>query len=348
LAKKQQKKNGLSLAQLAANLNKGHLSPVYLVAGEETFLADEARRRIAEAAQLQAGTCSTSSYHGDEVDLATVLDDLRTLDLFSPGRLVTVSPANRFVQAHPDALVAYAEAPPSNAWLTLVTGKVDGRLKLTKTVLKLGGLVLCNRVYPREVLPWIMGRVKLMNRQIDPNAAQLLAEFLGTDLAAIAGELDKLRVYIGDRTRITEQDVAALSLRDRTRDIFELTDGIGHKQGDHVLVVLNRLLEQGEAPIRVLAGVSWHLRRLWAAKELINNGKAPNDAASEVGVRYFVGQFLAQVNGFSLSELRRNCSALMRCDAALKSSALDPRVLLETTFLRLVRRGQGRTRRAAR
>lgn len=335
---------GITLSTLQTHLAEGKLAPVYIVAGPETFLADEAVRAVAAALRPDGAEISQTFYRGDEVDAADVLDGLRTGDLFNPRRLTVVSNADAFIGRFSAPLAAYALAPVPGACLVLLASEIDGRRKLTKLVQDAGGLVACNRVYPRDIPAWITARVRQMGRQIESQAISLLVEFLGTDLGMIAAELEKLAAYQPDRKRITNADVEAICLRDRGRSMYELTDAIGGRRPADVLTVLDRLLEQ-ERSSYVLFSVSRHMRRLWAAKELISNGVEPSAAAHQLGVNYFIPQFLAQVNTFSASELRRDCSALAQCEAELKRSGMDERVLIETTLLSILRRADARTTR---
>lgn len=335
---KSKKQTGKTLSALQATLARGDIAPVYLITGIETFLADEAVRCIAEAIESQSPHLARSSYHGEEADLATVLDAVRTFNLFSPARLVTVSPADKFVQAHGEHLAAYAGSPAEGGHLILVVSSVDRRTKVTKVVEESGGLIACNRVYERDIVPWIRARTKAMDRQIDSPAASLLADFLGTDLSTIASELEKILTYIGTRKKITAADVEAVSVRDRGREIYDLTDAIGRKQPAQALTALAALVERDGSLSGILFMVAKHMRRLWAAKELIASGAKPVEAARQLGIQYFVERFLAQTGTFSLNGLRRACSALLRCESTLKSSDvgdLNKRVLLETTFIRL-------------
>ncbi len=344
MAKKKQP--GQTVSELQAALAKGRVAPVYLVAGPEHFLADQAVAAIGEAVASQTGECVRSFYHGDETDLATVLDTLRTPDLFSPARLIIISPAARFVEKYDARLAAYVAAPADASHLVLVLEKTDGRKKLTKTVEKAGGLVACKRLYDRDLIPWITARAKAMGRSIDSGAASLLAEFLGPDLAMLAAELDKLAVFAGGRKKITAAAVQEVSLRDRGHEIYELTDAIGRRQPARALAVLEGLLERGGKETGILFGVARHMRRLWTVKEQIGKGVKAVDAARKVGVNFYVDQFLAQVSTFGLRELRYNCSALLRCDASLKNSVIaDKRILLETAFIHLITR---KKRKAAR
>ncbi len=328
------KQAGISLDALRAHLDKGRIAPLYLLAGAEPFLAQEALRLIGQALEAKEGQVSRITHDG-ETSRATVLDDARTLDLFSPARLVVVSPADAFVDKNAAALASYAEHPAPKACLVLITEKADARTRLVKTAQKTHSMVACNPLYDREVPAWITNHAKSLGLHVDRPVAQLLVEFLGADLGALAGELEKLRLYIGSRRQVTTDDVEEVSLRDRARGIFELGNAIGRKEPDKVMLILNRLLEQGEKPGGILFLTSRHIRKLWGASELIRNGEEPSAAARRVGVNYFIDQFLHQVNAFTVREFRRSCSVLLRCEAALKSSTMDERVLLETTFLRL-------------
>jgi len=346
---KPKKQDGIPFSTLQSDLARGHVAPVYLITGQEAFLAEEAVRAIAETI-ASGGECARSFYRGDEVQLATVLDDVRALNLFSPGRLTVVSPADDLVKKHRAPLAAYAAAPAAGACLVLVVASTDGRSKLTALVRKARGLVACNRLYERDILAWIDARAKAMGRQIESPATALLAEFLGTDLAALAGELEKLATYIGGRKRISAPDVEAVCLRDRSRQVYDLTDAIGRRQPGNALAMVDRLLEQGgedRRPLAILFHVSRHMRRLWTARELIGKGGDPGGTAIRLGVHpFFASQFLAQVEAFTGGELAHHCHALLACEARLKSSAVDDlnkRVLLETAMIRLA----GRRRQAA-
>ncbi len=330
------KQSGISPSKLRAELDRGKIAPVYMLAGEEEFFAHESVNAIAGALEGQGGDCARHTYQEQEADLATVLDDARSFGLFGQKQLVVVWPANQFVRTHGDALADFAQSPPPAGHLVLVVEKADRRKKLTKVIEKAGSLVACNPIYQNQVGEWVRDRAKQIGVGITADAAARLADFLGTDLAVIAAELDKLATYIGDRKRIEADDVEAVSLRDRSRIIFELTDAIGARRPGPMLTILDGLLDQGERAGGIIFMVSRHMRRLWTVRELMNNGTEPTAAAHKVGVRYFVERFLDQARGFPLRQLRQNCTALAECETELKRSAMDDRVLLETTFIQLL------------
>ena len=120
------KQKGTSLPALKAQLAKDKIAPVYLLAGEDGFLADEAQRLILDAIRARAGDCSVNRYDANEAALADILDDLRTQDLFSSTRLVVVSPAAKLVQNHGASLAKYADHPAADSTLILAPSTVCG------------------------------------------------------------------------------------------------------------------------------------------------------------------------------------------------------------------------------
>jgi DNA polymerase-3 subunit delta len=336
MAKK--KEAGIPAAALARRLSKASPQPVYLVAGDEEFLAGEAIRAIAAAAGAKSEPAPVTYCDGGDVDIAALLDDLRTRDMFTPVRVVVVENAAAFAQKNDARLAEYVKSPATGTHLVVRTEKVDKCRRLLAATKKTSSYGTCKAPYGREMVPWITERAKSTGRAIQPQAAALLADFLGTELGLVAAELGKLAVYAGERDTITVDDVEAISLRDRGRAVYELTDAIGSREPERLLTVLGDLLDHSEPVPRIVYTVSRHLRRLWAARELMDAGRSPKQAASEVGVNYYVDRFLAQVRSFGRGGLRRACYELTRCEATLKSSGVDPRVLLETTLVRLMKR----------
>ena len=336
MAKAKEERPGISFAQLQANLSKGNVLPVYVVYGADEFIVGEAAKAIVDAVAAKAESFNKSNIDGAVATLADVLDSARTQDLFSPFKVLIVSPADKLLEKHAKSLASYVETPAKRACLILLAEKTDKRWKITKQLNDSGGLVIGGRIYEREIPSWIVSRAKSADCAIDRDAAQLLTDFLGEDLATIASEIQKLAAYVANRRRITVADVEAISLRHRMQDIFKLIDAIGARQTAKILPVLDTLLEQGERPTGILYMVARHIRQLWAIHELVRKGFRPREAALSVTHNNYVAdKCTAQLERFTLNDLRRNTALLIETEAALKSSQQDDQTLLEMTFIKL-------------
>jgi DNA polymerase-3 subunit delta len=89
-------------------------------------------------------------------------------------------------------------------------------------------------------------------------------------------------------------------------------------------------MEQGEAPVRLLALLTRHFRLLLKAKLLLKKGEGPSGIASALRIPPFVvDQYLMQAQRFTWKQFIRIYQDLFMTDRALKSSPLPPGALLE-------------------
>ena len=77
----------------------------------------------------------------------------------------------------------------------------------------------------QKVQSWLSQRAQQHDLSIEPDALWALTEHCGTHLRQLAGELDKLSVYIGQKRSIQLSDVKAICLGPQGR-IFEFTEYI--------------------------------------------------------------------------------------------------------------------------
>lgn len=193
-------------------------------------------------------------------------------------------------------------------------------------------------------------------RSLEPSASSSLIERIGFNPAYLAGTLEKLINYAGERKAITKEDVEAIVGQEREEPIYELTKAFGDKSLELTLVLLGRLLEQGFAPLQILAVIVKHVRRLllarWALDAKLNysrgdliydkftkslpdlkrSKKIPQGLEDMSPYPLFL--LLRQATEFQLEQLIEAMSDLMKIDIALKSGGPEPRLLLEDFIMK--------------
>jgi DNA polymerase-3 subunit delta len=150
----------------------------------------------------------------------------------------------------------------------------------------------------------------------------------------------KLAIYAGSNSRIDTADVDQLVGQSRAENTWKIFDLIGSGQAAEALALLDRLLDQGEEPLRLLGAFSMQLRRLAQAARLHSQGESVPDALEHAGVPPF-GRKNAeqQVRHLGRRRLDFIYDWLLETDLGLKgSSQLPPRVLLERLVVRLARK----------
>jgi DNA polymerase-3 subunit delta len=260
-----------------------------------------------------------SRFEGDAA-LADVLDDLRTLPFLAPRRLVIVDDADDFIKAHRSALEDYLEHPATTGTLLLCPKSFPGNTKLAKRVAAIGAKFDCSPPAAKDIPGWIAKRAAREGKQLDGRAADLMAQWLGPDLARIDSELTKLTLYVGERPNITVEDVSAVVVATADVSPWALTDALTAGDAKTALGVLEKLLTQPGEEFRVLGLIGWHLRRVLKAKQMLIAGRREADVFSTVRV-FGPGQTAMRriLQQRSIGQIGRDFRELIRTDLAMKT-----------------------------
>src|SRR5262249_1904879 len=121
-------------------------------------------------------------------------------------------------------------------------------------------------------------------KELTGPAAELLVNLIGADMGQLDQELTKLALYVGPADRIDSGDVDKLVGCSRAENTWKIFDAIAQGQPAEALAILDRALDQGEEPIRILGAFSMQLRRLAQAARLAQMGQPLRAALEQVGV----------------------------------------------------------------
>jgi len=85
-------------------------------------------------------------------------------------------------------------------------------------------------IYDNQMPEWITNYLKRKKLEISANAAQLTAEYLGTDLSKVANELDKLAINVPKGTKVSVQHIQDNIGISKDYNVFELQKALGLRQ----------------------------------------------------------------------------------------------------------------------
>ncbi len=329
--------------ELIADPSNVPLRPVYALFGDEPFLKGESRRAILRA--LLDGDDDGPAVHrvaGDEVGLADVLDEVRTLPFLDPKRVVVVEGADAFVTAHRRELEAYAEHPSSTGVLMLDVKVWTASTKLAKIVEQVGLSVDC-KAPPERELPRFLKRLAQIRHQvkITDEALRLLLELVGPQLGLLVSELEKLATAVASTSVIEPADVARNVRAGRIETIWKALEAATTGDAAQAITLLDRLIDAGEHPVGLLAAMTANLRKVHHAGELRKARVTPAEALSRAGIPNFkdaIDKTLKQHTHLGPTRVGRLPAMLLQADLDLKgNSTLPPRVILERLLFDLAR-----------
>jgi DNA polymerase-3 subunit delta len=318
---------------------KTRLLPFYVVHGEEPFLRRQVLRAI-RARVLGADAEGTGSvYEGDKATFAAVCDELETVPFFSERRLVIVESADPFVTRFRGNLEKKVGHWPATATLILEVKSWPANTRLYKMVGD-EAAISCNAPAAYRLPAWCVQWCRShYTKELTGPAASLLVDLAGADMGLLDRELEKLAIYVGNRPRIDADDVDKLVGQSRAENTWKIFDAIGAGQTRVALGMLDRLLDQGEEPLRLLGAFNMQLRRLAQAARLGQRGRPLASALEQAGVPPFaIRNAEQQLRHLGPRRAGQLYDWLVEMDLGLKGgSPLPPRILLETFVIKLAR-----------
>ena len=300
---------------------------VYVLYGDDTFLRDCHRKEITSLVVGDADPQVCVTTFDASAELADVLDELRTLPLLAPRRLVVVRDADDFVKANRERLERFLQSPPASATLLLIVNAWSRTTRLARLVNKIGQAFDCSAPERGDLARWLARAAAERDKKIAPDAAELLAGWVGGDLSALDGEMEKLALYAGDRPAITLDDVCAVVTASAGPAAFDLTNPITDGDPAAALKALGGMLQIRGDEFKTLGMIAWHLRRSLMAKELVASGTPARQAVPRMPARQS-NAFLAMLKRRPLSAFHQDFRRLIRADLAMKSGT-EPTAALQ-------------------
>ncbi len=320
----------------------GELPAVALIYGDEALLVRREVEALVEAAVDPAlRSLNLAEYRAAEAEGA--LSVARTQPMMARRRAVVVRELERAPVALLDALLDYVKHPNPSTVLVLTgaklppaAGGVDRGRRLANAVKKLeAGLV--KRLRAGDVRPetFAAEHARAAGCELDPRAARLLVELVGTDLGTLAGELDKAIAWLGGEGRIDAEVVATVSSAVAEAEIWDLTNALAGGDADASLAALFRLLEEGGAgeAHRLLGLVTWQVRQLLVLQSAMRSRGPLPDSWKRVPRRHREASERA-LRARPLAPARV-LGALARANRAFNRSRAGARRVLEGLVLEL-------------
>ncbi len=279
-----------------------------------------------------------SRFAGDDVDLKTVCDELRTVSMWGTSRLVMIDDADKFVSQNREGLEKYLQKPAKNSLLVLDVKAWPKTTRLAKAVPKIGLELECSPLSASDLTRWISETAKTEHgKSINREAAALIHELAGDDLGLLEQELAKLAAYVGERKSIDVADVQTLVGGWATETTWSIAAAVRRGETGEALDLLNQLLDAGESAHKILGGLTFVFRRLAQAVELSSQGTSLDRALGEAGVFVReVGESAAYLRRLGRTEAQRISARLLEADSVLKGALIMPeREVLETLIVKL-------------
>jgi DNA polymerase-3 subunit delta len=305
--------------------------PVILYFGDNALDIEGASRKV----RARFNEIDATLYDGAATPLHELAQTCQTVGLFDPERLVIVRNLHeRMKGARKDAdfdeIRRFLANVAPTTTLLLLSPEMDEKGHLVDMVREVSGEVKQFSTPKRGELPrWIVARAKAHGSTIRPDAAELLAEMLGSNPVMIDTEIEKLATYTGEGATITAAIVETLVGTITQDSIFSLVDAIAAGDMRGSLRLLHAQMESSASNpiefalylIRMLARQVRILLRIRLGQEA---GRSQGQLVTELKLnRYFADRYFRQAGRLNRARLSGSFERLAAFEHALKSGRAD-------------------------
>lgn len=346
--------------QFLSRITKQSLAPAYLFLGQEGYQRRICREALAARALPEhLRTEGLAQIDLEASSLTQVLDDARSLSLFSTERLLWVSSAElalprRLTSNEEDdgtgggssagQLAEYLSASTPGTVIVFECSRYDfagdDRPKLER-VQKFYSPVpetVEFRHFTAESSRFLAQQLAKEHRLRLGNAElAILLEAVAGDANRLAGEMEKLALYIGAENAVTAEDLQTLVPNAAQSTIFALVGALGKRDRTAALRSVDVLIREGEYLPLALTFLSTQFRLALAAKESrVTSTQQAISFFSKLGVRIWrdrADQVMATASAFTKERLSRAVELIYETDRNFRDGYKDDRLVMESLIL---------------
>jgi DNA polymerase-3 subunit delta len=318
----------------------------------------------------------------DNVDQAVTrirqaIEALQTLPFFGGAKLVWFKNANCLadsvlgrsaaVQGALEELAEVFEAGLGQDVTLLISAtETDKRRSFYKTLAKRAEVQVIDRLdssragWEEEATEIVRRKAKAAKLQFDDDALDLFVLLTGGDTRQIGNELEKIDLYQSRERNVSVETVRDLVPLSRAGVIFELGNAMAACDLERALMLVKRLLDQGETAIGILlVAILPTVRNLLLAKDLMERHRLPRphapfsfisalnrlpaDATEHLPRKkdgtingYALGLAAQQAHRFETKKLIAGLEACLEANLRLVSSQLDHELILTEIVVKLL------------
>jgi DNA polymerase III subunit delta len=236
--------------------------------------------------------------------------------------------------------------PETSVLLISSSAKPNGRLKLTK--------LLMQRAIVQEfapIPPWKTDQLEDQLRQaaktvgvkLSRSAGDYLVEAIGNNSRLLYNELEKLRIFAGDRSEPLDLDTVSRLVLASSQSSLQLATAILQGDTPRALGLVSELLNRNEPALKITATLIGQFRT-WAKVKVLTEAGVRDEkeiaTAAEIGNPKRVYILQKEIRQSSVRQLLGSLPLLLALDYGLKQGQ-DELALLQTQVIALCDRARG-------
>lgn len=269
---------------VARTVRREGMPPIYLLYGEDAYSRSRCADELSDAVSKMHNGADVNSFHAATAAFEDMVAAVMTVPMFSGARTVLIrgfeemssADQGRFIGViapgvgKDEALVA-----PNTTVIITSASKAIPRKQVSAAGSNIAAFEF-RAAFARDAQAFVLSRAKEIGLTIEPAAAAMLLEMTGTDLGALAGELDKLLTYLGSGgRRITSEHVQAAVGKSSSLTVFTFCDAVIAGDASAAHAAHADLVRSNVSALAVQATLVSQLRLVIKARADMDRGMSP-------------------------------------------------------------------------
>ena len=308
--------------EIVRNLKNKVFSPIYFLMGEEDFYIDRISNYLANHILTETEKeFNLTVLYGGDTDIATVINAAKRYPMMSKYQVVIVKEAQNLRNL--EEMTYYLQKPLLSTILVFCYkhGSLDRRKKITAEIEKVGILFESKKIKEAQLPGFISSYLKRKQIEIEPKASEMMAEFVGTDLNRMSGELEKLIITLPSGQRRITPDLIERNIGiSKDYNNFELRNALIAKDVFKANQIVKYFEENPKNnPLQVTLAVLFNffanLMLAYYAPEKTDQG-----IAAQLGLRsaWQARDYIMAMQKYSGVKVMQIIGAIRECDARSK------------------------------
>lgn len=264
----------MEIRELDRQISSKSIAGLYFFYGSEQFLAEHKIKVI--KAQLVGGDLEDLNFvrlEGKKVSAADIEREVMTVPAMAEKRLVVVQNSGIFDNAKSKDFKAVCEILADLPdYLCLIFTERDFDKKKEKNLdvfKKYGNVIKFDPLSPVQLERWLEKLFEDSGKTILSRDLQTMISRSGQSMQSLFNEYQKLVSFLGERTKVTAEDICAVVSKSTETRIFELVENISLGKDKGVFDELEAMRASGENPATVMSLITSSLCDLLLVKQLL-------------------------------------------------------------------------------
>ncbi len=315
----------------------GKQKPVYYFCGEETFFLNRLQKSAEALVAKEHKDFNQDIFYAREKEPEEVLGIIRSFPMMTEKRVVIVrdflslnitSYQKTGSGGGLESFIPYFEQPNPSTLLVLIDAKrPNGRTKIGKAIKK-GKHVgyyefkeVKDYLLPDWIISWTSAH---HNKTLEPQAAQILAQLVGSNLQVLSTEIDKASTFVDTSEKITTADIKKILHSYREYSVFELKDAVFDKVLEKAFFIVEQMLQHTKNTAgEIIRSVGFFYNvfsNVWQIRWLSSKGKTKSQVQQALGISnsWYFNQLWKDASSFEVKDMPRVFEALVDADSAAK------------------------------